>query len=50
MPGKASLLAAVKPEPIKALYFVSRGNGTSEFSDNLQAHNKAVNQYQRGKP
>ncbi|RQP22194.1 endolytic transglycosylase MltG [Piscinibacter terrae] len=50
MPGKASLLAAVKPEPIKALYFVSRGDGTSEFSDNLNAHNKAVNQYQRGKP
>lgn len=50
MPGKASLLAAVRPEPIKALYFVSRGNGTSQFSDNLQAHNKAVNQYQRGRP
>lgn len=50
MPGKASLLAAVKPEPTKALYFVSRGDGSSEFSDNLAAHNKAVNQYQRGKP
>jgi len=50
MPGKASLLAAVKPDPTKALYFVSRGDGSSEFSDNLSAHNKAVNQYQRGKP
>jgi len=50
MPGKASLLAAVKPEQTKALYFVSRGDGSSVFSDNLAAHNKAVNQYQRGKP
>jgi len=49
MPGKASLLAAVQPEPIKALYFVSRGDGTSEFSDNLAAHNRAVDKYQRGK-
>ena len=50
MPGKASMLAAVKPEPTKALYFVSRGDGSSEFSENLTAHNKAVNQYRRGKP
>lgn len=49
IPGKASLLAAVKPEPTKALYFVSRGDGTSVFSDNLSAHNRAVDRYQRGK-
>lgn len=49
MPGKASLLAAVKPEPIKALYFVSRGDGTSEFNDGLAAHSRAVNKYQRGR-
>jgi len=49
MPGKASLLATVRPEPIKALYFVSRGDGSSEFSDNLAAHNRAVDKYQRGK-
>jgi UPF0755 protein len=47
MPGKASLHAAVRPEQTKALYFVSRGDGTSEFNDNLAAHNRAVNQYQR---
>lgn len=47
MPGKASLLAAVRPERTKALYFVARGNGTSQFSDNLADHNRAVNQYQR---
>lgn len=48
MPGKASLLAAVQPEQSKALYFVARGDGSSEFSDNLAAHNRAVNKYQRG--
>jgi UPF0755 protein len=49
MPGKASLLAAVKPDPTKALYFVSRGDGTSEFSETLAAHNRAVDRYQRGR-
>jgi UPF0755 protein len=49
MPGKASLMAAVRPDPTKALHFVSRGDGSSEFSESLPAHNRAVNQYQRGK-
>ncbi|MBC7445697.1 MAG: endolytic transglycosylase MltG [Polaromonas sp.] len=49
MPGKAALLAAVRPAPTKALYFVSRGDGTSEFSDNLEGHNRAVNKYIRGR-
>jgi len=49
MPGKASLEAAVRPEATKALYFVARGDGSSEFSETLPAHNRAVNQYQRGK-
>jgi UPF0755 protein len=48
MPGKASLMAAVQPQQSKALYFVARGDGSSEFSDNLAAHNRAVNKYQRG--
>jgi UPF0755 protein len=47
MPGKQSLLAAVKPDASKALYFVSRGDGTSQFSANLDEHNRAVNKYQR---
>lgn len=50
MPGLASLRAAVRPEPTKALYFVARGDGSSVFSDNLADHNRAVNRYQRGQP
>jgi UPF0755 protein len=46
-PGKASLLAAVRPEPTRALYFVARGDGSSEFSETLADHNRAVNRYQR---
>jgi len=49
MPGAASLVAAVKPPSTRALYFVSRGDGSSEFSDTLAAHNRAVDKYQRGK-
>ena len=49
MPGRAALLAAVQPAPTKALYFVSRGDGSSEFSANLDDHNRAVNKYIRGR-
>nr|WP_295781651.1 endolytic transglycosylase MltG [Rhodoferax sp.] len=49
LPGKASLLAAVQPSPSKALYFVARGDGSSQFSTTLDAHNRAVNKYQRGR-
>lgn len=48
MPGKNSLLAAVRPAASKALYFVARGDGTSQFSATLDEHNRAVNKYQRG--
>ena len=48
MPGKAALLAAVQPAATAALYFVARGDGSSEFSETLAAHNRAVNRYQRG--
>ena len=48
IPGKAALLAAVRPEPTKALYFVARGDGSSEFSETLADHNRAVSRYQRG--
>ena len=50
LPGTASLRAAVRPAPTKALYFVATGDGSgrSIFSENLADHNRAVNQYQRG--
>jgi UPF0755 protein len=48
MPGKASLLAAVQPAETGALYFVARGDGSSQFSETLEEHNRAVNKYQRG--
>jgi UPF0755 protein len=48
MPGMASLRAAVQPDRTPALYFVARGDGSSVFSNDLAAHNRAVNQYQRG--
>ncbi len=50
MPGKASLIPAVQPEKTNALYFVARGDGTSQFSPTLDEHNRAVNRYQRGQP
>ncbi len=48
LPGRDALRAAARPDPTKALYFVARGDGTSVFSETLNAHNAAVNQYQRG--
>ncbi len=48
LPGKASIEAALHPADIGALYFVSRGDGTSEFSSDLASHNRAVWKYQRG--
>jgi UPF0755 protein len=49
MPGKASLVAAVQPAKTKALYFVARGDGTSEFTGSLVEHNRAVSKFQLGK-
>jgi UPF0755 protein len=49
LPGKASLQAAVNPAEINALFFVARGDGTSEFTDNLNDHNRAVQKFQLGK-
>ena len=46
MPGRASLHAAVQPARTDALYYVSRGNGTSQFSRSVREHNEAVTKYQ----
>lgn len=50
MPGLAALQAVAHPAKTDALYFVAKGDGSSQFSATLDAHNRAVNQYQRGKP
>jgi UPF0755 protein len=47
--GRQALRAAVRPAASKALYFVARGDGSSVFSETLDAHNRAVNQFQRAK-
>jgi len=45
-PGRASIHAALHPEPGNALYFVARGDGTHVFSSTLAEHNRAVAKYQ----
>ena len=47
MPGLASLHAALQPAKTDALYYVSRGDGSSHFSRNITEHNRAVSKYQR---
>lgn len=44
-PGKAAIQAVLHPEKHGYYYFVSRGDGTSEFSKTLQEHNRAVAKY-----
>jgi len=46
LPGKESLQAALHPASSDALYFVARGDGSSQFSSTLIDHNKAVQRYQ----
>jgi UPF0755 protein len=45
-PGKESLVATLKPATTKYLYFVSRNDGTTLFSEDLGGHNKAVQKFQ----
>ncbi len=46
MPGIAAIEAALHPADTKALYFVGKGDGSHEFSNNLNEHNRAVVRYQ----
>jgi UPF0755 protein len=46
-PGREALLAVLHPAPVKELYFVSRNDGTHEFSETLVQHERAVDRYQR---
>jgi len=47
-PGREALHAALHPAPTNDLYFVSRGDGSSHFSETYQEHHRAVIQYQLG--
>ena len=46
-PGREAILAVIEPAETKDLYFVSRNDGTHQFSETLAAHNRAVDRYQR---
>jgi UPF0755 protein len=47
LPGRDAIHAAMHPLSGSSLYFVARGDGSHVFSDTLEAHEKAVDQYQR---
>lgn len=46
MPGQASIRAALNPAQSEMLYFVARGDGSSQFSRTLEEHSRAVAKYQ----
>ena len=46
-PGAQSIRAALYPTPSAYLYFVSKNDGTHQFSATLVEHNKAVERYQK---
>jgi len=49
LPGLAAIQAALHPDGSKALYFVAKGSGRHVFSETLDAHNRAVARYQKGR-
>jgi UPF0755 protein len=46
-PGRASLMAVIRPAKTDYLYFVSRNDGSHHFSATLEEHNRAVVKYQK---
>lgn len=46
MVGREAIHAALNPVAGSSLYFVARGDGSHVFSDDLDAHNNAVREYQ----
>ena len=49
MAGREAIHAALHPDASDTLFFVAKGDGTHIFSGNLEAHNAAVQMYQRHK-
>lgn len=45
-PGRASIEAALYPADTRYLFFVSKKDGTHQFSTNLVEHNRAIRKYQ----
>ncbi|MEO5701744.1 MAG: endolytic transglycosylase MltG [Casimicrobiaceae bacterium] len=50
LPGQGALEAVLNPPRTDYLYFVARGDGSSQFSANLADHARAVARYQKGRP
>ena len=46
-PGIQSIRATLYPSDSRALYFVSKNDGTHQFSATLEEHNQAVEKYQK---
>ena len=46
-PGLGSLQAALNPADTPYLYFVSKNDGTHQFSESIEEHNRAVHSYQK---
>uniref|UniRef100_UPI001F557A2B endolytic transglycosylase MltG n=1 Tax=Pseudomonas mohnii TaxID=395600 RepID=UPI001F557A2B len=46
MVGREAIHAALNPVAGNSLYFVARGDGSHVFSDDLDAHNNAVREFQ----
>ncbi len=46
-PGLPSILAALNPAETKFMFFVSKGDGTHEFSETLEQHNAAKAKFEK---
>ena len=46
-PGIHAIRATLYPSNSRALYFVSKNDGTHQFSATLEEHNQAVERYQK---